>query len=106
MANTSPFFIANENRSSYQPGDAMNVFGDDLLNLLDRAGFLAEIGPLNIGHGVPMKFPGVRFQRGGGENTAKTLSELEIHDSRNTALSGFRLSSAIAPARQNQFRSS
>jgi hypothetical protein len=47
-----------------------------------------------------------RSQRSGGENTAKTLSELEIHDSRNTALSGFRLSSAIAPARQNQFRSS
>jgi len=44
------------------------------------------------------RFPPVFCQRSGGENTAKTLSELVIHDSRNTALSGFRLSSAIAPA--------
>src|SRR4029453_11224443 len=42
----------------------------------------------------------------GGRNTAKTLSELVIHDSRNSASSGFRLSSAMAPARQNQFKSS
>ena len=41
-----------------------------------------------------------------GRNTANTLSEFEIHDSKNTASSGFRLSSAIAPARQNQLRSS
>src|SRR6266508_5021986 len=45
-------------------------------------------------------------QRSGGENTAKTLSELVTHDSRNTAWSGLRSSSAIAPAKQNQFNSS
>jgi hypothetical protein len=42
----------------------------------------------------------------GGRNTANTLSEFVIHDSRNTASSGFRSSSAIAPARQNQLISS
>src|SRR5215211_1931472 len=41
-----------------------------------------------------------------GRNAAKTLSELVIHDSRNTVWSGLRSSSAIAPARQNQFSSS
>jgi len=47
-----------------------------------------------------------RSQPGGGRNTAKTLSELVIHESKNSASSGLRLSSAIAPARQNQFNSS
>jgi hypothetical protein len=46
------------------------------------------------------------FQSRGGRNTAKTLSELVIHDSKNSASSGLRLSSAIAPARQNQFNNS
>ena len=45
-------------------------------------------------------------QASGGRNTAKTLSELVIHESKNSASSGLRLSSAIAPARQNQFNSS
>src|SRR5688572_18278107 len=44
----------------------------------------------------------VRFQADGGRKTAKTLSELVIHDSKNSASSALRLSSAIAPARQNQ----
>ena len=34
------------------------------------------------------------------------LALFTYHDSRNTAWSGFRLSSAIAPARQNQLSSS
>src|SRR5262245_49242240 len=41
-----------------------------------------------------------------GLKTANTLSEFEIHDSRKTDSSGLRRSSAIAPARQNQFNSS
>src|SRR5262249_49030233 len=41
-----------------------------------------------------------------GRNTANTLSEFEIQDSRKARSSGLRPSSAIAPARQNQFKSS
>ena len=57
------------------------------------------------------KFFAVKFlfsdhSPGGGRNTAKTLSEFVIHDSKNTVSSGLRLSSAIAPARQNQLSSS
>ena len=58
---------------------------------------------------MPGRAPAQRAEliaRGYGRNTANTLSEFEIHDSRNTASSGLRPSSAIAPARQNQFSSS
>jgi len=46
------------------------------------------------------------FSHCGGLNTANTLSEFVIHDSKNTDSSGLRLSSAIAPAKQNQLSSS
>jgi hypothetical protein len=57
--------------------------------------------------GAPSNYKlAIGYWPGGGLNTAKTLSEFVIHDSKNTASSGFRLSSAIAPARQNQLSSS
>src|SRR6266850_667864 len=68
---------------------------------------------LELGHGSGAQGVGANFVDhllllldSYGLNTANTLSEFEIHDSRNTDSSGLRRSSAIAPTRQNQFKSS
>src|SRR5206468_55384 len=79
----------------------LRLAGGLLLEHLDQ--FLRANQAADVGREDPAL---AALHAGYGRKIANTLSEFVIHDSRKTASSGFRPSSAIAPARQNQFKSS